>query len=57
MTHLLAIMCGKNDDQALNEQLVRDVSRHLPGREYPNAERMLQCVLSGIEFRKRKRCG
>lgn len=54
MTHLLAIMCGKNDDEALNDQLVRDVSRFLPGREYPNAERMFHCVLSGIEFRQKK---
>lgn len=54
MTQLLAIMCDKNDDQALNGQLVHDVSRYLPGREYPKTERMLQCVLSGIEFRKRK---
>jgi predicted nucleotidyltransferase len=47
--HLLSIMCGKNEGKILNEQLVRDVSRYLPGREYRNAETMLKCVLSGIE--------
>lgn len=53
-THILSIICGKNDDGTLNDQLVRDISRYLPGREYPNAERMLQCVLSGIDFSRKK---
>lgn len=53
-THLLAIICGKNCDGALNDQLVRDISRYLPGREYPNAERMLNCVLSGIDSSRKK---
>lgn len=47
--HLLSIMCGENRDKIVNEQLVRDVSRYLPVREYRNAETMLQCVVSGIE--------
>lgn len=47
--HLLSIMCGENRGKIVNEQLVSDVSRYLPGREYRNAETMLQCVLSGIE--------
>jgi hypothetical protein len=51
-THLLTIICGKNDDGTLNDQLVRDISRYLPGREYSNAERMLKCVLSGIDVRR-----
>jgi len=52
--HLFSIMCGKNEGETLNEQLVRDVSRYLPGREYTNAETMLKCVLSGIEYVRRK---
>ena len=52
--HLLSILCGKNEGETLNEQLVRDVSRYLPGREYPNAETMLKCVLTGIELCQRK---
>lgn len=52
-THLRTIICGKNEDVTLNDQLVRDISRYLPGREYSNAERMLKCVLSGIDFSRK----
>jgi predicted nucleotidyltransferase len=52
--HLFSILCGKNEGEMLNEQLVRDISRYLPGREYLNAETILKCVLSGIELCRRK---
>ena len=52
--HLFSILCGKNEGEMLNEQLVRDISRYLPGRDYLTAETILKCVLSGIELCRRK---
>ncbi|ACU88620.1 nucleotidyl transferase AbiEii/AbiGii toxin family protein [Desulfomicrobium baculatum] len=52
--HLFSILCGKNEGEMLNEQLGRDISRYLPGRDYLTAETILKCVLSGIELCRRK---
>lgn len=50
---LLSIMREKNEDDTLNEQLIREIARYLPGRSYEGAENMLQCVISGIELHRK----
>jgi predicted nucleotidyltransferase len=52
--HLRGILCDRNEDETPNEQLVRDISRYIPGREYPTAEDMLKCFLSGFSLSQRK---
>jgi len=41
-------MRGTEESATPNEQLVRDISRHLPGREHQHAENMLKYVLDGL---------
>jgi len=50
---LLSIMREKNENDTLNEQLIREVARYLPGRSYEGAENMLKCVISGIELNRK----
>ena len=52
--HLLRIMLENGEDTAPNEHLVRDISGHLPGREYQHAENMLKYILSGLVVYERK---
>ncbi len=52
--HLLRIMLENGEDTTPNEQLVRDISGHLPGKEYQHAENMLRCLLSGLVLYERK---
>ena len=46
--HLLRIMLENGEDTTPNEHLVRDISRHLPGRDYQQVENMLKFLLSGL---------
>jgi len=52
--YLLRIMLENEEDTMPNEQLVRDIAKHLPGREYEHAENMLQHVYSGMTLYERK---
>lgn len=46
--HLLRIMLENGEDTTPNEHLFRDISRHLPGRDYQQAENILKFPLSGL---------